>query len=116
MNPILFFLLSLALTLASTTLLTLFLKSALQRVLLDLCGTAERSHFWTMFSMVMLIATPCVIGLGYVPLESSSQMQFFEMLRQLRGSLLAYLFMLGVVGGFISLFALFAPRSKPGQG
>jgi len=32
--------------------------------------------------------------------------------RQLRGNLLGYLFTLVVVGGFISLFALFAPRSK----
>lgn len=113
MHPILASLLNLGLTLAAATFLTLLLKASLQRVLLDLCKTAERARFWTVFSMIMLIATPCVVGLGFTPLENTGALQYFEMLRQLRGNLLAFLFMLAVVGGFISLFALFAPRPKP---
>lgn len=113
MDPILVSLLSLVLTLATTVLLSLFLKTALQRVLLDLCSTAERARFWTLFSMILLIATPCAVSLGFTPQESSGPMQYFELLRQLRGNMLTFLFMLGVVGGFLSLFAMFAPRPQP---
>lgn len=115
MDPILVSTLSLGLTLAITTLLALFLKTSLQRVLFDLCSTAERARFWTLFSMILLIGTPCAVGLGFSPQETGGPLQYFEILRQLRGNLLTFLFMLGVVGGFISLFALFAPRPKAGE-
>lgn len=109
------YLLSLVLTLLTALMLTFLLKAALQRVLLDLCGTPERAQFWARFSMIMLISMPVVVGLGFMPLESGGEPLFFEMARQMRGNLLAYLFTLAVVGAFISIFALFAPRPKAAQ-
>lgn len=103
---------SLVLTLTAATLITMLLRSSLGRILADLCGNEERAHFWTLFSMVMLIAMPLVIGMGYTPETGAGQELFFEMARQLRGNLLGYLFTLAVVGGFISVSALFAPRPK----
>lgn len=113
MNPLTAYLLSLTVTLVAAVLLTFLLKSALQKVLVDLCGTPERAHFWTRFSMIMLIATPVVLSLGFTPLEKGGQMLFFEMMHRVRGNLIGYLFMLATTGAFISVFALFAPRPKP---
>jgi MFS family permease len=113
MNPLIAYVLSLALTLLFATLLTLLLRTALQRVLIDLCGTRERAHFWSLYAMLMLIAMPLVIGMGFNPQEPGGQALFFEVANQLRGNLLGYLFALAIVGGFISVFSLFAPRPKP---
>lgn len=116
MNQITTYIVSLIVTLLVSTLVTLLLRAALRRVLVDLCGTEERANFWTIFSMIMLIATPLVIGMGYTPEVSASSDLFFEMARQLRGNFFGYLFALAVIGGFVSFFALFAPRPKAGEG
>ena len=112
MNQITSYLISLAVTLTTSIFVTLLLRGALRRVLVDLCGTQDRAHFWTMFSMVMLIAMPVVIGMGYTPEAAQGNDLFFEMARQLRGNFFGYLFALAVIGGFVSFFALFAPRPK----
>jgi hypothetical protein len=106
------YLTSLVVTLIAAILITLLLRNSLRHILMDLCRTEARAQFWTLFSMVMLIGMPMVIGMGYTPEASSGSSLFFEMARQVRGNLLGYLFMLAVVGGFICLFALFAPRPK----
>jgi hypothetical protein len=113
MDPILVYLLNLILTLLAASLLTLLVKAALGNVLRDLCGTDERARFWTLFAMILLIAAPAVIGLGFSPLETGGRAQFFELMGRLRGNLLTWLFMLMAVGGVISVFSLFAPRPKP---
>ena len=110
MNQITSYLISLAVTLTISILVTLLLRSALWRVLVDLCGTQERAQFWTIFSMIILIAIPVVIGMGYTPQAARGNDLFFEMARQLRGNFFGYLFALTVIGGFVSIFALFAPR------
>ena len=112
MDPYSSYLINLGVTLIISVLVTLILRTALRRVLLDLCRTEERAHFWTLFSMIMLIAMPMVIGMGYTPEAGYGQALFFEMAHQLRGNLLGYLFSLAVVGGIISIFALSAPRPK----
>ncbi len=112
MNPITSYLISLAVTLTISVFVTLLLRSSLRRVLVDLCGTQDRAHFWTMFSMIMLIVMPVVIGMGYTPEAAQGNDLFFEMARQLRGNFFGYLFALTVIGGFVSFFALFAPKPK----
>ncbi len=112
MNPYIFYLFSLLLTLVSATLLTFLLKAALEQILVELCGTRERANFWTRFTMLMLIGMPMVIGLGYSPVAASGQEQFFEMARQLRGNLMGFLFALGVMGLFLLFFTLVTPRAK----
>lgn len=116
MNQITTYLVSLILTLLVSVCVTLLLRTALRRVLADLCGTQERANFWTIFSMIMLIAMPLVIGMGYTPEAAHSGDLFFEMTRQLRGNFFGYLFALAVIGGFISFFAIFAPRPQAGEG
>jgi hypothetical protein len=105
--------LNLVVTLIAAALLTLLLKAALHRILVDLCGTEERAHFWMLFAMIMLIAMPVVIALGYTPQEEGGRELFFDLVQQLRGNLLGYLFTLGGVGLMISFFSLFAPKPSP---
>ena len=100
MNQITTYLVSLILTLLVSACVTLLLRTALRRVLADLCGTEERANFWTIFSMIMLIAMPVVIGMGYTPEAANS----------------GYLFALAIIGGFVSFFALLAPRPRAGEG
>lgn len=106
------YVIDLALTFATAALLTLALRNALSRVLLDLCGTQERARFWTQFATIMLVAMPIVIGLGYSPDAESGRLLFFETGRQLGRNLMGYLFALAITGGFISIFALLAPRQR----
>jgi hypothetical protein len=115
MNVFSLYAINLLMTLAAAILLTRILRAALRSILIDLCGTPERAHFWTLFATIMLICMPVIIAMGFTPEESTTSMMFFELAGQLRGSLLGYLFALAVVGGFIALFALFAPRRPSGS-
>jgi len=112
MNALSSYLIDLALTLIIAALLTFALRNALSRVLLDLCGTPERAHFWLQFSTIMLIAMPVVIGLGFTPEADGGRALFFETGQQLGHNLMGYLFALTITGGFISIFALLAPRQR----
>jgi hypothetical protein len=100
------FFLSLLLNLSVSVILTLFLRSALRGVLLDLCGTEERAHFWMRFATIMLVAMPLVIALAYRP--GAEVDLFFGIAGELGKGLLMYLFTLAITGGFISVFALFS--------
>jgi hypothetical protein len=112
MNAISSYLIDLVLTFVIAGLLTLALRNALSQVLLDLCGTQERARFWTQFATIMLVAMPVVIGLGYSPDGEAGRALIFETGRQLGLNMMGYLFALTITGGFISIFALLAPRSR----
>ena len=109
MNQIWFYLLSLVITLIASILIILFLRTWLKRVLLDLCGTEERAHFWTLFSVIMLVAMPFLLGMGYHPARQGTAL-FFEMASQIRSNMFSFLFALGAIGGVVTFFALVAPR------
>ena len=109
MNSIFFYLVSLLITLIITLLLILYLRPPLKRILVDLCGTEERAHFWTVFSVIILVATPFLMGMGYHPAGQGTAL-FFGMATQIRSNLFSFLFALGATGGVVAVFALFAPR------
>jgi hypothetical protein len=58
LTPIAALLLTYAVTLALAGLVALVLRRPLAILLSELCGTEERSSFWTVWSMVMMIALP----------------------------------------------------------
>ncbi len=109
---ILMFLTQLVLTLAACFLLTAYLRPALKRVLVDLCRTEPRAHFWTVFANILLIALPVIFGMGYQPLTSLPSRVFFDVAGQLRWNLLGYIAALIVIGLVVSFFALVAPRPQ----
>jgi hypothetical protein len=111
MNPIMSYLLEIALTLAVCLMVTAYLRPYLKRVLLDLCGTEERAQFWTAFSNMLLIGLPMILALTYQPKAKNTEELFFEIVRKLSGNLGAYLFALVGAGIMIAFFALIAPRA-----
>jgi hypothetical protein len=112
MNTIAMYLIQLILTLLACFLLTAYLRPALKRVLVDLCKTDARAHFWTVFSNILLIALPVIFGMGYQPGMASGGEVFFNVAGQLRWNLLGYIAALVTVGVVVSFFALVAPRPQ----
>lgn len=58
MLPIAALLITYALTALIALLAAVILWRPLSILLAELCGTEERSHFWTVWSTVMMVATP----------------------------------------------------------
>jgi hypothetical protein len=110
MNTIWVYLLQLLVTLSISISTLFYFRPHLRRILLDLCGTQERAEFWLVFSGILLIGLPLIFGLGFLPLESQLDLQFYEAARQLRANLLGFLLALVAIGGVVSFFALIAPR------
>jgi len=115
MNTILSFFIQVLLTVALTSLATIYLRPFLRKVLADLCGTDERAQFWTVFSNVLLVGLPVIISLNYRPEARTAEALFFEMAGRLSGTLAGFLFALVCVGFAVSIFALFAPRNTKGE-
>ena len=110
MNDILWFFIEVVLTLIICTLLVVYLRPYLHRILLDLCGNEDRAQFWAVFSTILLIGSPLITALGYRPLAFSSLALFFEIIGRLTGNLEVNLVALVVIGVIISFFALVAPK------
>lgn len=110
MNTVFFYLISLLITFGITIVIILYLRPSLKRILYDLSGKEERAHFWTVFCVIMMIATPLVLGMGFRPTRQGSAL-FFEIANQIRSNLFIFLFTLGSIGGIITFFALVAPKS-----
>lgn len=111
MNTIISFLIQVFLTLILTSLIVIYIRPHLRKVLVDLCGTEERAQFWTVFSNVLLIGLPGILALNYRPEAGNLEELFFEVAGRLSGTLAGFLFALVCVGIVVSIFALFVPRS-----
>ena len=110
MNTILYFLLQVILTLVISALIVGYLRPFLRKILTDLCGTEERSQFWTAFSNILLIGMPIIFALNYKPEAKNTEQLFFEVARKLSGNLGGLLFALIGTGIIVSFFALVAPK------
>jgi len=110
MNTILYFLLQVILTLITSTLIVGYLRPFLRKILTDLCGTEERSQFWTAFSNILLIGMPMLFALNYKPEAKNTEELFFEVAGKLSGNLGGLLFALAGIGAIVSFFALVAPK------
>ncbi len=110
MNSIGLYLIQLLATLMLSAGLAAYVRPTLRRVLVDLCGTDERAHFWTVFANIMLVALPVIFGMGFAPESGSFEQGFFAITGQLRWNLLGFVLSLVAIGGAVSFFALVAPR------
>ena len=113
MNTIVSFLIEVALTLLISSLLIRYLRPFLRKILVDLCGTADRAQFWLAFSSILLMGMPVLFALNYSPQATNAEELFFEVARKLSGNLGSFLFSLIGIGFIVSFFALFAPRPMP---
>jgi hypothetical protein len=115
MNIIVSFSIEVALTLFVCSLLVVYLRPFLHRILLDLCGNEDRAQFWTVFSTILLVGIPSMIALSYRPEAFTSEDLFFEIIGRLSGNLGAYLAALVVIGVIVSFFALVAPKPSKAE-
>jgi len=104
------FLGQLVFTLALCLGLSAILRRSLRPVLVDLCGTAERAHFWSVFSAFLLTLLPVIFGLGFEPETVDQTGLFFALAGQLRWNLFGFALALTGIGAAVAFFALVAPR------
>jgi hypothetical protein len=99
-SPSIVFVIGLTITLVSAFLVVLYLRSRLDLILVDICGTPERARFWTSFSNVTLILVPMIRALGYRAGECllpTSVMQLADQLEQALIGLVGTVLALGFV-------------------
>lgn len=112
MNTILAFAIEVVITFIICALTFRYLRPYLNRILIDLCGTEERAKFWTVFSNILLVGFPVLIGLMRRPESNQAEELFFELTRQTSANVIAFMVTLVGVGFIVSIFALFAPHAK----
>ena len=98
------FLLGVGITLAACLFVVAYLKTPLERVLEDLCGTHDRAKFWTVFSNIALVLTPLIFAMSYQPDLRFGRPPIFELSNQLRLVFGGQVATLLVVGFMISRF------------
>lgn len=89
LEPISALLITYALTALVATLAAVVLWRPLSILLAELCGTEERSRFWTVWSMVMMVATPMLFVSMSSVATSPAQLIRSTMTSALFGILLA---------------------------
>jgi hypothetical protein len=100
MTPVVVFLAGLTMTMGVVFLVLLYLRSPLQVILTDLCGTAERARFWTAFSNITLFLVPFVLALDHRPAPNGIQSSVFAISDQIESAvkgLVASTVILGMV-------------------
>jgi hypothetical protein len=112
MNTVTPFLVQISVTLVACLLLAAYIRAALRRVLVDLCGTEQRAEFWTSFSSLLLVLMPIVFGLGFAPEATALDAAILEAAGQLRWNLFGFVLALLMIGGAVAFFALVAPRPQ----
>lgn len=77
--------LQLAIPLAAGLFVTLYLRTAIHRLLVDLCGTEERADFWLRAIGVLTVGTPMVLvllfGGGIDPQSRYAPSEFADAIR-----------------------------------
>ena len=103
MNQTNLFLAGVVVTLCGSVSVVIYLRGHLRRLLVELCGTAERADFWMAFSNILLVLVPLAITLLYQP--KANLELIFQVSNHVAVSLLGLgatvLAMGGVVGSFI---------------
>ena len=113
MNPVIVFLVGVAVTAALAVAVVVYLKPSLHDVLVDLCGTTTRAAFWTAFSTVTVALTPIMFALHYRPDMSAESHAVFEIGKQLE---LAFAGLLLSVVLLAVVLAKFIPPREPAIG
>jgi hypothetical protein len=118
MNVSVLFLSGLVLTVGLTVGAVIYLKQPLHRLLIELCGNAERASFWAAFSCLALVLTPLIFALNVQPNPSSASSQplLFQLADQLKWGLIGLVAAVLVLGTVLnrSIRKLGSPASLAG--
>lgn len=111
MNPTMAFLADLALLGIACMGIVSYLSKHLQTLLMELCGTAERTNFWLAFSNIVLVLVPLIFAMGYKPESGPGTSIVFGMAGQLRYGLVGLVVTLG-----LEAILLFGSLPRPSVG
>lgn len=84
MNPAIAFLVDIAFLVALSVGIVAYVKSHLNSLLIDLCGTPERASFWLAFSKVTMVFVSLIFALDYNPEFGPDRNCLFERATQLK--------------------------------
>jgi hypothetical protein len=97
MNISLLFVCGLLLTAAVSLSVMAYVQSPLRKILVELCETDERAHFWMVFSNVTVVVVSLIAALQYRPEPAASSPALIEVASQLKW---------GLAGLTVSMLAL----------
>jgi hypothetical protein len=104
MSAVMMFLVGVATTLLSASLVVIYLRFHLKSLLTDLCGTPQRAEFWTAFSNVTLMLVPVIFALNYRPEVGSLPSLVFALSTQLEEALIGLVCSVLLLGIVVSTF------------
>lgn len=87
-----------------------YMRPVLRRILVDLCGTDDRAHFWATFTNIFLLSLPLISALGFTPPASENDLTI-GIIHQLRSNLTYFMLGLALIGFILLLFSSAASRS-----
>jgi len=109
MNVSLLFATGLLCTVALSTAVVSYIRQPLRRLLVELCGNAERAEFWTAFSALSVGLVPLIFALGYTPSHDANTLALLEIGGQLKWALIGMIGSVLMLGWIISRFI---PRTR----
>lgn len=98
------FLAGLAATMGVVLVALLYLRSPLQVLLTDLCGTPDRARFWTAFSNLTLFLVPLALALDHQPDPNAKQAAIFIVSGQLESATIGLVVSVVVMGFILSTY------------
>jgi hypothetical protein len=109
------FLTGIAMTLGIVAGALCYLKSPLETILTDLCGTADRARFWTAFSNVTLFLVPFTLALSTHPVADNCQSSIFEISTQVEWAVIGFVVSVLFLGLILSRYIPRTHSMKPQQ-
>jgi hypothetical protein len=109
MSPTIAFLFDVALAVATSVGIVVYVKKHLRSLLIELCGSAERANFWLAFSNVTLVLVPLIFALDYKLKLGPDKNLVLEMAAQFKYALIGSIITLGILA-FVMF--RFIPRDR----
>lgn len=110
MNPASAFLVDIAFVVALSVGIVAYVKSHLNSLLIDLCGTPERASFWLAFSNVTMVFVSLIFALDYNPEFGPDRNCLFERATQLKRAIVGFVITLPCLAFILYRFI---PRENP---
>jgi hypothetical protein len=112
MSGTLLFVCGLGLTVAASLSAVLYLRYSLHQILIELCGTAERASFWTVFSTIAVSLVPLIFAMQSQPEFAPGRPLVFELANQVKWGLVGLVLSLVVLAWIISRFIPRVPVNR----